>query len=353
MEDSREVIFLLGAGASYEARIPVSRNMVEDVERFVLEKEDWKQFSNLYNYLKSSIQYGKGILGEFDYSFNIEDLLIVLEALEQRDKNIMYPHIGNWNMKLVEVAGADFKNISNFKRLIKSQISEWVKPKEGYEKANYYEGFINYQNNLAGTVKVFTLNYDLCFERTMAQYQEDLNVEVGFSNREWHYKNFDSLDSEHHGVHFALYKLHGSINWKRKNGKIIIEDDPVRDAELIFGTPYKLTSTDPYFFYSTEFRKSLLSLKTELVVCIGYSFYDDYLNKFISQAMIDDENLRVLVVTYCSEDESSEEMDRITRKLKISSNRITLFTQGAKKFMEQYLTEDYLSSLYSSNEAFD
>lgn len=45
-----------------------------------------------FYYLKSSILYSKGIFGEFNHPFNIEDLLIVLEALVQRDKNIMYPY---------------------------------------------------------------------------------------------------------------------------------------------------------------------------------------------------------------------------------------------------------------------
>lgn len=343
--DSKEIIFLLGAGASFEAKIPVSRDMVNDVEDFVVNLPKWQPFKELYYYLKSSIQYSKGIFGEFDYQFNIEDLLVVLEALEQRDKSIMYPYIGNWNMRLVEFAGENFKNIINFKRLIKEQISEWVKPQEGgYENASYYSGFFEFQNEIGNTLKIFSLNYDLCFERTVERNQIDLNLEVGFSDRIWHYKNFDSLESESHGVHFALYKLHGSINWKKKNDTIYLEDDPVRDAELIFGVPYKLTSSDPYFFYSTEFRKSLLDPDSKIIICIGYSFYDDYLNRFISQALNEKDNMSLLSVTYCEEKHIEEKKDEISKKLLCDKNRIYVYNKGARFFLQSEMNVEKIES---------
>mgnify|MGYP001296040498 CR=1 FL=1 len=343
---SEQLVFLLGAGASVEAKIPASNDMVDDVEKFIISKQNWKQYFDLYNYIKSSIIYSKGIQGQFNYRFNIEDLLIVLEALEQRDKSIMYPYIGNWNMRLVEVAGENFENIGGFKSLIKEQISEWVKPKEGYDKASYYQNFISLQNEIGETLKIFTLNYDLCFERTIERNEGSLNLEMGFSDRKWSYKHFDSIDSETHGTHFALYKLHGSVNWKRIDESITIEDDPVRDAELIFGTPYKLTSTDPYFFYSTEFRKSLLSQKAKLIITIGYSFYDDYLNKFITQAMKEDSSMKLIVATFTPSDKNEsirkEKVVNVAKNLSIDQNRIIIFHEGAKHFMQNILSVEVL-----------
>jgi len=336
--DSKEIVFLLGAGASFDAKIPVSRDMVTDVEKWVQSESKWRPFKELYFYLKSSIEYSKGIFGDFEYQFNIEDLLVVLEALEQRDKNIMYPYIGNWNMRLTEFAGNNFENISRFKLLIKEQISEWVKPKEGYEKASYYNGFINFQNEIGDTLKIFSLNYDLCFERTIERHSEDLNLEIGFSDRVWHYKNFDSLESEYHGIHFALYKLHGSINWKKKGDIIYHEDDPVRDAELIFGVPYKLTSSDPYFFYSSEFRKNLLNPESKLIICIGYSFFDEYLNRFISQALTEKDDMALLVVTWCKDEKETQiKIVEIGKKLNCDLNRIKMYHLGARKFLQEDL----------------
>lgn len=357
--DSNELVFLLGAGASYEAQIPVSKDMVDDVEKFVTTKDNWEPYKHLYYYLKSSILYSKGIFGEFNHPFNIEDLLIVLEALVQRDKNIMYPYIGNWNMRLVEFAGKNFENIESFKGLIKEQISEWVKPRRGYDEASYYEGFCDLQNEIGKTLKVFTLNYDLCFERVI-QKKPDLKLELGFSDRIWHYKNFDSIESRQIETHFALYKLHGSINWeKNEDGNLLLKDDPTKNAELIFGLPYKLTSSDPYFFYATEFRKSLLNDHSRIFVCIGYSFYDEYLNQFIAQAMKDDNDKVLLVVTFCQDNEievkKSEVAGYLSSKkdnIQIDSKRIEIYNKGAKEFLQEKMKIAYFAGLTKSSGPF-
>lgn len=350
--DSNEIVFLLGAGASYDAQIPLSNDMVNDVEKFVTQKDNWKPYKNLYYYLKSSILYSKGIFGQFNYTFNIEDLLIVLEALVQRDKSIMYPYIGNWNMRLVEFAGENFENIESFKAIVKEQISEWVKPKEGYDKATYYEGFLNLQTEFGKTMKVFTLNYDLCFERTI-KAKQDIIIELGFSDRTWHYKNFDSIESRQTETHFALYKLHGSINWeKNEEGFILLKDDPTRNAELIFGLPYKLTSTDPYFFYATEFRKSLLDDHSKVIVCIGYSFYDEYLNLFIAQAMKDNSDRVLLVVTFCEESEVASKKTEISTSTQILESRIEIYHEGAKKFMLEKMKVEYFETIVKSSGPF-
>jgi hypothetical protein len=357
--NANEIVFLLGAGASYEAQIPVSNDMVVDVEKFVTTKESWKPYNHLYYYLKSSILYSKGIFGEFNQPFNIEDLLIVLEALVQRDKNIMYPYIGNWNMRLVEFSGKNFENIESFKSLIKEQISEWVKPKRGYDEASYYEGFCDLQNELGKTLKVFSLNYDLCFERVIEK-KPDIVVELGFSDRIWHYKNFDSIESRQIETHFALYKLHGSINWeKNEDGNLLLKDDPTKNAELIFGLPYKLTSSDPYFFYATEFRKSLLDDQSRIFVCIGYSFYDEYLNQFIAQAMKDDQDKVLLVVTYCSDADKEYKAIEVSQYLsskkdnfQIETKRIIIYNKGAKLFLQENMKTEYFEGLTKSSGPF-
>ena len=99
------IIFLLGAGCSKEAEIPISNEMVIKIENKLLQEPDWKPYTDLYFYLRSSIDYSEGIFGNFGNSFNIEKLLIVMGQIEQRDKNIIYPFIGSWNIRLPEVAG--------------------------------------------------------------------------------------------------------------------------------------------------------------------------------------------------------------------------------------------------------
>lgn len=342
------LLFLLGAGASYEAHIPISFQMVEEIENLIKKDSKWIDFKDLYYYLKSSIQYADGIFGNFDEPFNVEKLLIVISEIEKRDKNIMYPFIGTWNMRLMDLAGESFDDLSSFKELIVHKLNEWVRLKN-YEEANYYEGFVSLKNEIGNLLRVFTLNYDLCFERVVGKNQ---SVELGFNSvtKEWHYANFDSHESKD----FFLYKLHGSINWyttQEKISKLKISDDPVETPELIFGIQHKMTSIDPYFFFSSEFRKLCLESETKLIVCVGYSFSDEYVNNIISQAVIEKDEAKILVVAG-PKDERDIIIDDIAKKLNINKDSVIVETVGAKKFLLEIMSKEYLAQyIHDSKDA--
>ena len=216
--------FLFGAGASYDAGIPISSDMVKNIEVLIDSDEEWKQFRDLYYYLKSSIQYSDGIFGKFNEQFNVERLLVIISEIEKRDKNIMYPFIGAWNIRLIDYAGINFENFTKLHKLIRRKLNEWVRIRN-YEKANYYKSFDTLSSETGSLIKVFTLNYDLCFERIVGQNKQ---IELGFDRgtKEWQYSNFENSE----GKSFFLYKLHGSIDWYIQNdNKLYISDDPVEN----------------------------------------------------------------------------------------------------------------------------
>ena len=76
MSRSKDIIFLLGAGASAEAGIPVSGEMINLVEQSL--KEGTEQ--GLYNHVKSAIHFSAGLKGHFGSAvpFNIETLVNTL-----------------------------------------------------------------------------------------------------------------------------------------------------------------------------------------------------------------------------------------------------------------------------------
>jgi hypothetical protein len=341
-----QIMFLLGAGASVEAKIPVSNEMVIQIERLINEQEDWMPFRDLYYYLKSSIHYSEGIFGRFNEPFNVEKLLVVINEIEKRDKNIVYPFIGSWNIRLLDLAGNDFSNITKLKKLIRKQLNNWVRVKN-YENASYYSGFSALASEIGSLMKVFTFNYDLCFERVVGQSKV---VETGFNKRmkDWHYSNFDNEE----GKSFYLYKLHGSMDWYTKPeepNKLYQSDEPEDDPELIFGIQHKLSSIDPYFFYTSEFRRSTLE-DAKLVVTIGYSFADDYANKILTQALNTRNDLRILTVDYSKRDEDDIK-EEVRYKLGIKdSKQISVFLEGASEFLLNKMTKEYLSSLIIESE---
>lgn len=342
-----EIIFLLGAGASVEAGIPESNKMVGEIEKLILEDSNWEPYKELYYYLKSSINYSEGIFGKFDIPFNVEKLLIVISEIEKRDRNMVYPFIGSWNIRLTDLAGNDFNNLSGLRELIRKKLNEWVKVKDYENSASYYNGFVNLSNEVANIIKVFTLNYDLCFERVVGK---SLIVESGFNqdSRDWHYSNFENESEKH----YFLYKLHGSIDWyakEEKSNKIYLSDDPGEKPELIFGIQNKLDSIDPYFYYVSELRKATLEA-TKLIITIGYSFSDDYTNKIIAQALNSKDELRLLSVSFLNSKDKKNEEKRISDLLGISIKQFSIFCDGAKSFLLKNMNIDYLADYMTKSE---
>lgn len=343
------IVFLLGAGCSKDAEIPISNEMVKRVEKKLTSEADWKPYTDLYYYLRSSIDYSEGIFGNFGNSFNIERLLIVMSQIEQRDKNIIYPFIGSWNIRLPEVAGKNFERITELKQLINRELYEWVTPNELVKKASYYEGFKTFSSEVGKTIRVFSLNYDQCFEKVIG----DDDVEQGFDPKtfEWQQSNFD----EDRGKLFKLYKLHGSINWysDKHTGKLMHSNHPITDdPKLIFGIDTKLSSIDPFFYYTSEFRRVLLSADCKLIVTIGYSYADQYINNLISQAIINNQSRQVLNVTFLSDSDSEElfRKDLTEEKLDLKHpynkhgvSQFKLYKKGAKEFLSNDISVAFLS----------
>src|SRR3989338_11323296 len=142
-----EIIILLGAGASKDAGIPTSVDMIQRIEQ-LLEEKDWEQFGDLYNYIKSAIYYADGISGKFGSAvqFNIERLINTLNELEKKEEHTIYPFIGNWNIKLIELAEADFIKISEFKNKIIHELRDnWILI-EDYSQASYYSKLLDFKD---------------------------------------------------------------------------------------------------------------------------------------------------------------------------------------------------------------
>jgi hypothetical protein len=159
---SKDIILLLGAGASAEADIPVSAAMIDRVEQLLLTKEDWKIHNALYNHVKSAIHFSEGLKGRFKdgVQFNIETLVNTLYELERNEEHPLYPFIAAWNSRFVTLAGEQFKHVRTFRRLILGALKKWMCPQNA-AKSSYYRGLINLQKELTYPLHVFSLNWDL------------------------------------------------------------------------------------------------------------------------------------------------------------------------------------------------
>lgn len=344
-----EVVFLLGAGASVEAGIPASAQMIEKLEGLLADHSEWKGYSKLYNYLKSAIIYGQNLRGMYDHTkFNIEDLVGTLDDLLRGDEHPLFPFIGSWAPKLPEVAGSNLAKVSELRqKIVKELRDSWVQLR--YDRsASYFAGLARFQQEYQHPLRVFTLNYDLCVEKGC----QDLRVERGFGDGErWDWRVFDeSAESEAPNVY--LYKLHGSIDWTRDaNHHLVYQDAPIepKHIQIIFGTTYKLQYVDPFLFFAYELRRWTIT-SARLIVTVGYSFADEHINGILGQALAADSAKRILAVGLW--DDADKHLEEITSRLKTAKDtkQVVFKTLKAKPFFDSDLSVKTLTDVFPDEE---
>jgi SIR2-like domain len=337
---SKDIIFLIGAGASAEADIPPSGEMIDRIETLLNRDAEWKPYLELYHHIKSAIYYAAGLQGKFkdNVTYNIETVVNTLYELERNEEHPLYPFIAAWNSRLVSLAKGDFSMVREFRRRILRQLKNWVSP-DDTSLADYYKGLILLQRGLTFPLRVFSLNYDLCIERLSAG---DFRVETGFAGTgpkfHWDWERFEDSKCGPTPPEVYLYKLHGSINWKRDAARNLFcleqtESIQPENMELIFGRDFKLEAADPYLFYAYEFRK--YSLETKVITCIGYGFGDGHINKILTQALKRDDTRRLLIISHFKTDEELKQKSEIISKaLDVRPEQVIANKGSAKEFLE-------------------
>jgi SIR2-like domain len=353
---ANEIIFLLGAGASIEAEIPGSIEMIRDIENFIKTKNDWEEFSKLYNYIKSSIYHGEGINGRFDreVNYNIEKLANTLSEIDKKEEHIIYPFVASWDKRLSELAGHDFGNISKFKQKILVQLQTWI-CRDEYNKASYYKKMMEFRDDYQFPLRIFTLNYDLCIEETCTHSK----IETGFDDRSiLDLSRFNTDEGEQGNIDIFLYKLHGSINWYEESGDVKCTRSPRGIShdkmEIIFGTTQKFRYKEPYLTALTSFK--VFTSTSKLIVVIGYSFADEHINYILKNTLSLNSDTKILVVSYINFQTETEKLEIIQKKVIEICSAISIADNGqvvvapavgAKDFMNNHMNVDYFKSLFT------
>ena len=345
-----ELVILLGAGASVEAGIPDSNEMVRRVEHEASDG-DWKTFLDLYRYLRSSVFYADGLEGitGSDVPFNIERLVNVLDELRKKERHTLYPFVGAWNPKLQDLAGAQFERVHELREKIVGVLRrKWVALAES-EAAHYYMGLLRFQEELGYALRVFSLNYDLCVEESCGYGL----VQRGFAGRTWDWRQFD--DGPNDETRIFLYKLHGSLDWYfAEDGAVAYSDSPSKIEDerlaLIFGTSYKLQYVDPFLFLAYQLRRWTVDA-AKLVVAIGYGFMDEHINGILGQSLRQDGRRRLLAVVGPKADgQAATAREFIVRQLGVREEQVVVEACGARRFLDDELSVHRLAGLFPEEE---
>ena len=158
-------------------------------------------------------------------------------------------------------------------------------------------------------LRVFTTNYDLCFERAAAELGGVALDGFSFTTPRRYDPRFfgydiirrprsgDDLGHYLEGV-FLLYKLHGSVNWARGQEGTIYEKDKPTPAEACLIYPatgkYQQSFVQPHLESMAQYLAAVREPNTCLLA-VGFGFNDDHLAEPLLAAVQSNPHLRLIV----------------------------------------------------------
>lgn len=202
--------------------------------------------------------------------------------------------------------------ITHSKKVILEKCSEFINPTDVAQLAAHrtFLHRLSRRRVRDSRLKLFTTNYDLCFEA--AAGRQGLVVLDGFSftqPRRFDPRFFlydivrrpttgDEVGAPLEGV-FHMYKLHGSVNWSRKTeNEIEVEQSPTpNSACLIYPAKgkYQQSYVQPHLELVSQYFSALREPNTCLIVS-GFGFNDDHLSEPILAAVRTNPHLRLIIV---------------------------------------------------------
>jgi len=163
-------------------------------------------------------------------------------------------------------------------------------------------------------LRVFTTNYDLCFERAAAELGGvaldgfSFTAPRRYDPRFFSYdiirrpRSGDDLGHYLEGV-FLLYKLHGSVNWARGQGGAIHEKEKPAPSEACLIYPatgkYQQSFVQPHLESMAQYLFAVREPNTCLLA-VGVGFNDDHLAEPLLAAVESNPHLRLIVADCCA-----------------------------------------------------
>lgn len=206
--------------------------------------------------------------------------------------------------------GALSSFLENSKQKILRKCSGFLDNKNKLEAHKTFVHRLSRRRARDQRLKIFTTNYDLCFEAAASAL--GIVVIDGFSfayPRRFDPKFFDqdivrrprngSESATYLEGVFLLYKLHGSVNWANKDdGNVIQEASPKPDeACLIYPAAgkYQQSFRQPHLELMAQYLASAREPNTCIIVT-GFGFNDDHLSEPLISAVSSNPHLRLVVV---------------------------------------------------------
>lgn len=307
----RKIGFLTGAGTSMAVGLPGIIELTNQVEKLLEEPE------------KSHFQFLRTCAGEAP---NVEYILnrvrLYKEVIGESEEREIDGIKGMTAIRSLDIAicRAIYDIVKN------GQMVEFI-PQQTFAQWLYA-----LYGNRERPVEIFTLNYDLLFEKAM----ESVGVPYfdGFIGSVEPFFLPEAVEAEESQEDQSVYpprswsrlwKLHGSIGWRLRLGssgtrnritRLPDGELPTGEELMIFPSRDKYADSRklPFLTLQDRMRRFLMSGETLLAI-IGYSFSDEHINEILFQGLRANPRLSVLAFCYGNLSDSYSELGRKYRNM--------------------------------------
>ncbi len=307
VQDMRELLsqsrlaFLLGAGCSKNAGLPLMPELTEEVLEHDKIGEETKKLLDTVRKLFSGAEDAT----IEDFMSEIVDLLSIAERRTQRGATQSKVSVGDQEGSSAELQDA----LGEIKQAVSSSIGEKevdVTTHQQFVRAIHS----SLQAGKAGRgVDYFVLNYDTLIEDSLGL--ERVVYFDGFTGAATGWWEPSTFRTD--GKAARVFKIHGSIDWCLLEGDSLprrirsgIKTESAKNHVLIYpaATKYLETQRDPFAQMLIHMRQSLCpSEGKEMVLAIcGYSFGDSHIDLEIENALHQSEG-RLTIAAFVETDE--------------------------------------------------
>ena len=291
--------FLIGAGCSVDAGLPLMKKLTEDILKKLESDKTMDRIRQVFKGEKhqSIERYMSVIVG-------YQSIIDKMEESGVSDPSVM---CGDSNEK---VKAADLDALLNkIKHEIIKAIEGTAEEKSAKEKLidiDSHREFVRgiHKHLSAGkkgkSVDYFVLNYDTLIEDALGL--EEIPYQDGFEGSATGWWNPDLLKEKSDCA--RVFKLHGSIDWRLLNKesstpkrirKQIATEEQTRVLIYPASTKYQEVQRDPFDTMITNMRNTLSESKQTVLIICGYSFSDSHINAVIEDGIrASDEKLTVM-----------------------------------------------------------
>jgi hypothetical protein len=237
--------------------------------------------------------------------------------------------------------------LENTKMLLEDSTSTIKEVLDNYQEfiGNIGTLLFNRKSNiLPSQAIVFSTNYDLFIEYAMKHFNDsiilcdgfkrtsDINNNYYFSSSEYFNSIYNTGNLYRYKVEIPtinLIKIHGSLNWQKKNGKIIqdlsylekadkIKDskkiDEIKEFNLLFNIvlpqedKFSITILEQIYYDLLRIYSNELDKENTVLIVEGFSFSDQHILEITTRAL---RNKTFNLLIFCYDENDTEKANKI------------------------------------------